>query len=188
MPRKGPAPKRPRRHRPGATTRPLVTSAREQGAARRQEVDRREDRLRRPRGLPARRPAPTRSSRSSVRSTTCKSHASRSRAVASVAPPTRCPIEVKAGPRPTTLALRWLITYSRQRREKTMTERLMNELLDASNGLGASGQAPRGHAQDGRVQQGLRALPLVSPAAGMPFRTSCDQAYVPVSQRRPTRR
>jgi small subunit ribosomal protein S7 len=47
------------------------------------------------------------------------------------------PIEVKA-PRNTTLALRWLITYSRARREKTMTERLMNELLDASNGLGAS--------------------------------------------------
>jgi len=47
------------------------------------------------------------------------------------------PIEVKAG-RSTTLALRWLITYSRARREKTMTERLMNELLDASNGLGAS--------------------------------------------------
>ena len=47
------------------------------------------------------------------------------------------PIEVKAG-RATTLALRWLISYSRGRREKTMTERLMNELLDASNGLGAS--------------------------------------------------
>ena len=47
------------------------------------------------------------------------------------------PMEVKAS-RSTTLALRWLITYSRQRREKTMTERLMNELLDASNGLGAS--------------------------------------------------
>ena len=47
------------------------------------------------------------------------------------------PIEVKAG-RQTTLALRWLVSYSRQRREKTMTERLMNELLDASNGLGAS--------------------------------------------------
>jgi small subunit ribosomal protein S7 len=47
------------------------------------------------------------------------------------------PIEVK-GPRSTTLALRWLVGYSRQRREKTMTERLMNELLDASNGLGAS--------------------------------------------------
>jgi small subunit ribosomal protein S7 len=40
--------------------------------------------------------------------------------------------------RATTLAMRWLIQYSRARREKTMTERLMNELLDASNGLGAS--------------------------------------------------
>jgi small subunit ribosomal protein S7 len=47
------------------------------------------------------------------------------------------PVEVKPG-RSTTLAIRWLIAYSRQRREKTMTERLMNELLDASNGLGAS--------------------------------------------------
>jgi small subunit ribosomal protein S7 len=47
------------------------------------------------------------------------------------------PIEVKPG-RSTTLALRWLVTFSRARREKTMTERLMNELLDASNGLGAS--------------------------------------------------
>ena len=44
---------------------------------------------------------------------------------------------VKPG-RSTTLALRWLVMYSRQRREKTMTERLMNEILDASNGLGAS--------------------------------------------------
>ena len=47
------------------------------------------------------------------------------------------PVEVKPG-RSTTLALRWLVGYSRQRREKTMTERLMNEILDASNGLGAS--------------------------------------------------
>jgi small subunit ribosomal protein S7 len=47
------------------------------------------------------------------------------------------PIEVKAG-RATTLALRWLISYSRARREKTMTDRLMNEILDASNGLGAA--------------------------------------------------
>ncbi len=47
------------------------------------------------------------------------------------------PVEVKPG-RSTTLALRWLTTYSRSRREKTMTERLMNEILDASNGLGAS--------------------------------------------------
>ena len=47
------------------------------------------------------------------------------------------PVEVRAG-RSNTLALRWIITYSRQRREKTMTERLMNEILDASNGLGAA--------------------------------------------------
>src|SRR5205823_14722667 len=39
------------------------------------------------------------------------------------------PVEVKPG-RSTTLALRWIITFSRQRREKTMVERLMNELLD----------------------------------------------------------
>ena len=47
------------------------------------------------------------------------------------------PVEVKPG-RANTLALRWLVGYARQRREKTMTERLMNEVLDASNGLGAS--------------------------------------------------
>jgi small subunit ribosomal protein S7 len=47
------------------------------------------------------------------------------------------PIEVRPS-RSTTLGLRWLIQYSRGRREKTMTERLMNELLDASNGLGAA--------------------------------------------------
>ena len=47
------------------------------------------------------------------------------------------PVEVKAG-RSTTLALRWLIDYSRDRREKSMAERLTNELIDASNGLGAA--------------------------------------------------
>ncbi|RIJ76911.1 30S ribosomal protein S7 [Nakamurella silvestris] len=47
------------------------------------------------------------------------------------------PVEVRAG-RSTTLALRWLVGFSKARREKTMTERLMNELLDASNGLGAA--------------------------------------------------
>ena len=47
------------------------------------------------------------------------------------------PIEVR--PRQaTTLAIRWIVGYSRQRREKTMAERLANELLDASNGVGAS--------------------------------------------------
>ena len=47
------------------------------------------------------------------------------------------PVEVKPA-RATTLAMRWLVSFSRARREKTMTDRLMNELLDASNGLGAS--------------------------------------------------
>ncbi len=47
------------------------------------------------------------------------------------------PVEVRPT-RSTTLALRWLVSYSRARREKEMTQRLMNELLDASNGLGAS--------------------------------------------------
>ena len=47
------------------------------------------------------------------------------------------PVEVRAS-RSTTLALRWLVDFSRKRREKTMTERLMNEILDASNGLGAA--------------------------------------------------
>jgi small subunit ribosomal protein S7 len=47
------------------------------------------------------------------------------------------PIEVKPN-RSTTLALRWVVGYSKARREKTLPERLMNELLDASNGLGAA--------------------------------------------------
>ena len=47
------------------------------------------------------------------------------------------PVEVKAR-RANTLAIRWVVGFSRQRREKTMAERLANELLDASNGIGAS--------------------------------------------------
>ena len=47
------------------------------------------------------------------------------------------PVEVRPR-RATTLAIRWLVGYSRQRREKTMAQRLANELLDASNGVGAA--------------------------------------------------
>ena len=47
------------------------------------------------------------------------------------------PVEVRAE-RSTTLALRWLVSFSKARREKTMIERLANEILDASNGLGAA--------------------------------------------------
>ena len=47
------------------------------------------------------------------------------------------PIEVRQG-RGTTLALRWIAQYARARREHTMSERLANELLDASNNIGAA--------------------------------------------------
>jgi small subunit ribosomal protein S7 len=47
------------------------------------------------------------------------------------------PVEVKPN-RANALSLRWLTEFSRKRREKTMAERLGNEILDASNGLGAS--------------------------------------------------
>ena len=47
------------------------------------------------------------------------------------------PVEVRPR-RANTLAVRWLVGYSRQRREKTMAERLANELMDASNSVGAS--------------------------------------------------
>jgi small subunit ribosomal protein S7 len=47
------------------------------------------------------------------------------------------PVEVKPR-RATTLSIRWLVGYSRQRRERTMAERLAAELMDASNGVGAA--------------------------------------------------
>src|SRR2546428_10378533 len=47
------------------------------------------------------------------------------------------PVEVRPGRR-TTLALRWLVNYSRARREQTMAERLVGELMDAANGQGSS--------------------------------------------------
>ena len=47
------------------------------------------------------------------------------------------PMEVNSR-RATTLAIRWMVNFSRARKEKTMAERLANEILDASNGVGAS--------------------------------------------------
>jgi small subunit ribosomal protein S7 len=47
------------------------------------------------------------------------------------------PVEVRPR-RATTLAIRWLVGFSRQRRERTMAERLAAELLDANNGIGSS--------------------------------------------------
>jgi small subunit ribosomal protein S7 len=47
------------------------------------------------------------------------------------------PVEVNPDRR-TSLAIRWLISYSRLRTEKGMTEKLANEILDAANGKGAA--------------------------------------------------
>jgi small subunit ribosomal protein S7 len=47
------------------------------------------------------------------------------------------PVEVRPR-RSTTLAIRWVVGYARQRREKTMAARLAGELMDAANGVGAS--------------------------------------------------
>ena len=47
------------------------------------------------------------------------------------------PVEVRPR-RSTTLAIRWIVEFSRARREKTMADKLANELMDAANGLGAA--------------------------------------------------
>ena len=47
------------------------------------------------------------------------------------------PVEVNSR-RSTTLAIRWIVGFSRKRREKTMAERLAGEIMDAANGAGAS--------------------------------------------------
>ncbi len=47
------------------------------------------------------------------------------------------PVEVRPR-RSNTLAIRWVVGFARDRRERTMAERLANEILDASNGIGAS--------------------------------------------------
>jgi small subunit ribosomal protein S7 len=47
------------------------------------------------------------------------------------------PVEVNSR-RATTLAIRWIVGFARNRREKTMAERLANEIMDAANGVGAS--------------------------------------------------
>ena len=47
------------------------------------------------------------------------------------------PVEVRPR-RATTLSIRWIVGFARERRERTMAERLANELLDASNGTGSS--------------------------------------------------
>ena len=52
------------------------------------------------------------------------------------------PVEVRPQ-RGTTLALRWLVNYSRQRRENSMAERLVAEIMEAATGGGASARPRR---------------------------------------------
>jgi len=134
MPRKGPAPKRPLVVDPVYGS-PLVTQLVNKILNGRQEVHRRDHRLRALEGTRAK-TGTDRSSRSSARSTT-SSRLLRSRAAAWVARPTRSRSRSRVVGRPRWLFDGWSAT-PRQRREKTMTERLMNEILDASNGLGAA--------------------------------------------------
>jgi small subunit ribosomal protein S7 len=47
------------------------------------------------------------------------------------------PVEVQSR-RATTLAIRWVVTFARKRREPTMSDRLAGEILDASGGAGAA--------------------------------------------------
>jgi small subunit ribosomal protein S7 len=47
------------------------------------------------------------------------------------------PVEVRPK-RANTLAIRWVVEFARSRRERTMAERLANEIMDAGNGIGAA--------------------------------------------------
>ena len=70
------------------------------------------------------------------------------------------PVEVRPERR-VALAMRWLVTYARDRGEKTMRERLAGELARRRRRPRQRRQEEGRHAQDGRGQQGLRPLPLV---------------------------
>ena len=62
------------------------------------------------------------------------------------------PMEVNSR-RSTALGIRWIVNFSRARKEKTMAERLANEILDASNGLGASVKKREERLQDGEANR-----------------------------------
>ena len=70
------------------------------------------------------------------------------------------PVEV-APRRARTLAVRWLVEFARNRREKTMAQRLANELLGRAVPAGRRLQAQGRHLPHGAGQQGFRPLPLV---------------------------
>ena len=73
------------------------------------------------------------------------------------------PVEVPQR-RARTLAVRWIVTNARDRREKGMSQKLSGEILDALNQQGGAWKPQGRRLPDGAGQQGLRALPLVDGA------------------------
>ena len=71
------------------------------------------------------------------------------------------PVEVRPVRR-ISLAMRWLVTAARARGEKSMHERLGGRDSGSGRQSRRRGQEARRHASDGRGQQGLRALSLVT--------------------------
>ena len=91
------------------------------------------------------------------------------------------PVEVPAR-RSRTLAVRWLVQFSRARREKTMSQRLANELLDATQQQGGALQAQGRHLPHGPSEQGLRPLSVVAlRLRWCPFRGPALESFVGVS-------
>ena len=70
------------------------------------------------------------------------------------------PMEVNSR-RATTLAIRWIVDFSRKRKEHTMKQRLAAEIMDAAENTGASVKKREDTLQDGRVQPCVLALPLL---------------------------
>ena len=77
------------------------------------------------------------------------------------------PVEVPAR-RARTLAVRWLVEFARNRREKSMSERLANEIIDSLPAAGRRLEAQGRHLPHGAGQQGLRPLPLVDKRPSSP--------------------
>ena len=75
------------------------------------------------------------------------------------------PVEVRPR-RATTLAIRWIVGYCRQRREKTMAERLAGRAARREQRHRCFDQAPGRSPENGGIKQGFRALPLVVPRKG----------------------
>jgi hypothetical protein len=72
------------------------------------------------------------------------------------------PVEIR-GDRRLSLGVRWLVQAARKRSGKSMSEKLAAEFVDAANGLGAGGEAARGHPQDGRAPTRPSAISSGSP-------------------------